>query len=172
MLLTRFTSMILSDHRDSCNSIEISSLICLMYCDQVHLLHSHNKCSCLPRQRYDSVKIHKAYVPELDYVSHSSMGISNPTRDAVIHNMPAHQLRRPYQLRRVNFHDLNYFGLVIYASQTSTYQNIAKHFAYRHIYICVCVWCNGYRLRKWARLCISFSWINTFLKFCIQLFSL
>ena len=60
-------------------------------------------------------------VSELDYAARSSVRLFNHTRYEAMHNVSAHQLPQNYRAQWVPFPALNYFGHLIYASQTNTY---------------------------------------------------
>ena len=98
------------------------------YCTvQLHL--SHQKCFCLHRQRYDSIRTHKMLVYGLDYVVRSSAVLSNQTQREAMCYMSTHQLPQYYQTlhnmlahkilvsEESTFHDLKCIGHVIYILQ-------------------------------------------------------
>ena len=63
-----------------CNPSEIPSTLWLPYCYQLNSYFlPHNKCFWFLRRRYGPVRTHKVKVSESDYVSHSSVQLSDHT---------------------------------------------------------------------------------------------
>ena len=54
------SNLILPDHWRSCNLSEITLIIWLLYCDQMHLHFEYNKCFWLLLQHYGPVQNHQA----------------------------------------------------------------------------------------------------------------
>ena len=84
-------------------SDEISWSIWLINWDQLRLYLWHNKYFWMLLRRYGSVWTRIAYVPELDFITRSSVWLSNHTWSETMYNVSAHQLPQYYKPQRVPF---------------------------------------------------------------------
>ena len=84
----------LPDRQGYCDPSKISWPIWVLYCDELPLNLSHNKCFWLLSRHYGPVRTREAQVPELDSVTRLSVRLLNHTPSEAMHNVSTHQLPR------------------------------------------------------------------------------
>ena len=128
-------SLTLPKRRGSCNPSGISSSICLLYCNQLRLQILRNEYFWSLPQHYDPVRTTYPRRLRCTFICRAFKSHSEWSNERVsaLTTMILPTAAGIYL-------GLNSFSHVIYVSQTSTYQNIAKLLTHLRVYIYIYIY--------------------------------